>query len=84
MNLGLPISRILILFLLICRKCGNQQCFLFNIAKNIRFDAVKGKGFYQFCPNPNCIKFGETDLVFDVFLFYDYNENIGGFQKMFK
>eukprot|EP00831_Metopus_contortus_P078357 TRINITY_DN7564_c0_g1_i5.p3 TRINITY_DN7564_c0_g1~~TRINITY_DN7564_c0_g1_i5.p3 ORF type:complete len:132 (-),score=20.25 TRINITY_DN7564_c0_g1_i5:119-514(-) len=36
-----------------------------SITKNIRFDAMKGKGFYQFCPNLNCIKFGDKDLVFD-------------------
>eukprot|EP00826_Nyctotherus_ovalis_P059798 TRINITY_DN8348_c0_g1_i8.p1 TRINITY_DN8348_c0_g1~~TRINITY_DN8348_c0_g1_i8.p1 ORF type:complete len:279 (+),score=63.22 TRINITY_DN8348_c0_g1_i8:460-1296(+) len=47
-------------------KCGSSECFLFNLKKNIRFDTVKGKGFYQFCPSPSCIKFGETDLVLNV------------------
>ena len=47
-------------------KSGSSECFLFNLTKNLRFDAVKGKNFYQFCPNPSCIKFGEKDLVFNV------------------
>lgn len=47
-------------------KCGSSECFLFNLTKNLRFDAIKGKTFYQFCPDPFSIKFGESDLVFNV------------------
>ena len=63
-------------------KCGNTSCFLFNLTKNIRFDAIKGKGFYQFCPNLVSIKFGETDLVFDVQINIDIS--IGTFREVLK
>ena len=28
-------------------ECGDQNCFLFNLTQNLRFNAIKGRGPYQ-------------------------------------
>ena len=48
------------------RRSGSETCFLFNLTKNIRFDARKGKDAYMFCPDDHTISFGDTDLVLRV------------------